>query len=216
MKHKSAKRRATRRRRPRLKRGQARPASAHHHRLQEVVSSSFDAPEVWHEPGEQRSSDIRFVRQDPGAGYVHVVETDEVRQRIAELPDRFTREIEVVQFSAMTRKRSIFPCYGMQWGQAVYLYPMEDSLTEVYVQPPRPQQVIETRMYGGRWSEQDGTWLLQWNRRSIRDFYLHNVLIHEIGHLNDDRNRSYRDRERYADWFAVEYGYRPWKGRQSP
>lgn len=96
----------------------------------------------------------------------------------------------------------------MQWGPAVYLYPIEESLTEYYSRPPHPQQVIDTKMYGGRWVEQDGMWVLQWTEPTIRDFYLNNILIHEIGHINDTRNRSYRDRERYANWFAIEYGFK--------
>ncbi|MEM9658647.1 MAG: hypothetical protein AAF961_09830 [Planctomycetota bacterium] len=29
-----------------------------------------------------------------------------------------------------------------------------------------------------------------------------------MGHLVDDRNSNYADRERFAEWFAIEYGYR--------
>jgi hypothetical protein len=49
---------------------------------------------------------------------------------------------------------------------------------------------------------------LIWTAETVRDFYLNNVLMHEIGHINDARNTSFRKRERYADWFAIEYGYR--------
>jgi hypothetical protein len=63
-------------------------------------------------------------------------------------------------------------------------------------------------MFGGVWSVQGGLWKLSWTLATIRDFYLNNVLIHEVGHVNDERNTSSRDRERYANWFAIEYGYR--------
>jgi hypothetical protein len=116
--------------------------------------------------------------------------------------------VDVIQFSRMTRKRQLFPLYGLQWGSAVYLYPIEETLVETFVQPPRPQQKIETRMYGGRWAEEDGLWRLYWTPETIRDFYLNNILIHEVGHALDHRNRSPRDRERFANWFAVEFGYR--------
>ncbi len=46
------------------------------------------------------------------------------------------------------------PCYGMQWGAAVYLYPVEENYVEKYVRPPTPQQRIEARMFGGVWSRQ--------------------------------------------------------------
>jgi hypothetical protein len=75
---------------------------------------------------------------------------------------------------------------------------------------------MEAEMYGGRWDEvEPGVWTLTWTKKTIRDFYLNNILIHELGHLVDNRNSRYGDRERYAEWFAVEYGYRRTGGRDS-
>ena len=59
--------------------------------------------------------------------------------------------LQVIQLSRMTRKKRSFPCYGMQWGTAVYLYPIESGLVEYYPCPPHPAQVNEARMFGGRW-----------------------------------------------------------------
>ena len=71
-------------------------------------------------------------------------------------------------------------------------------------------------MYGGRWiQEGNDLWQLIWTDQAIRDFYLNNILIHELGHLVDDRNSNYDDRERYAEWFAIEYGYRASGGGRS-
>ncbi|MBW3540640.1 MAG: hypothetical protein KY476_10240 [Planctomycetes bacterium] len=189
------------------------PAAAYHRRCRgDEDREAFNAPEVWHEPAGEGS--LRFVVQPPGKGYLHPVTVEDVEQRIALLPRRFTREIEVIQFSGMTRKRSLFPCYGLQWGPNVYLYPIEDSYTEFYVRPPTPQQRIEANMYGGRWIPDGGCWRLEWTPETIRDFYLNNVLIHEIGHVLDNRNSSFEARERYANWFAIEYGYRTSRGRR--
>ena len=116
----------------------------------------------------------------------------------------------------MTRKKQSFPCYGMQWGNALYLYPLEESLVEQFDTPPRPNLVNETRMYGGRWAEPSpGVWTLTWSEQAAQDFYLNNILIHELGHLVDDRNTGYMDRERFAEWFAVHYGYRHSGGQDS-
>mgnify|MGYP002624065043 CR=1 FL=1 len=190
------------------------PATAHYWRgpVRESEGETFNAPEVWHQPAER--SEIHFVRKAPGAGYIHPVSVQEVRDRIAELPSRFTRRLEVVQFSPMTRKRAIFPCYGMQWGPNVYLYPIEESLVETYVRSPSPAQQVEARMFGGRWEQDGKLYRLRWTERTIKDFYLNNVLIHEIGHVVDDRNTNSQKRERYADWFAIEYGYRATRGRR--
>lgn len=176
------------------------------------LTTPFNAPEVWHEP--RFNSRLRVSIQAAGEGYFHPVTEAEVRARLEQLPRHLTRDLEVVQFSRMTRKRQAFPCYGMQWGRSVYLYPIEDSLVEVYSAPPKPAQQVEARMFGAQWSQQGALWTLTWTASTIKDFYLNNVLIHEVGHLNDPRNTTYRERERYANWFAIEYGYRASRGRE--
>jgi hypothetical protein len=172
----------------------------------ELKGEPFCPSEVWHEPvGRER---IEILTQPAGAGYLHPVNAKEVADRIELLPARFRQPLEVVQLSTMTRKRAFLPLYGLQWGATVYLYPIESSLVECYACPPMPAQVIEARMYGGRWIEKGKHWYLEWTLPALKDFYLNNILIHEIGHVNDMRNRNPRDRERFAEWFAIEYGYR--------
>ena len=171
--------------------------------------SEFVPPENWYEPEEIGTTDYRIVEQDPGPGYKHVVTADQIRERLSELPDAMLEPLEVVQLSRMTRKKKTTPCYGMQWGVALYLYPIEEGRVEYFARPPRPSEKIETKMYGGKWVHEDGSWKLIWSQEALEDYYLNNILIHELGHLLDDRNRSYTDRERYAEWFAIEYGYKP-------
>ena len=192
-----------------------RPASAHRERTsgERNYQPEFNASEIWYEPSDDPRGEIRYVEYAPGDGYVHPVSIRDIKKRLAQFPKQFLQNVEVIQLSPMTRKRMLFPCYGMQWGTTVYLYPIEESLVEYYAGPPRPQLMIDTKMYGGRWKQYGDEWELEWTPRTIRDFYLNSILIHEIGHANDPRNQSYTDRERFADWFAIEYGYRQSRGR---
>ncbi len=171
---------------------------------------AFNAPEIWHEP--TGADETRYIVHPPRNGFIHPVTVDEVAERLSQLPSRFTHGLEVVQFSSLTRKRGLFPCYGMQWGVAIYLYPIDETLEELYVRPPTPQQRIEAEMYGGRWAPDGNLWILSWTEETIKDYYLNNILIHELGHHNDHRNTNFDARERYANWFAIEYGYRASRG----
>ena len=176
----------------------------------------FIPPEDWHEPAEDGRG-YRVVEQPPGAGFRHILTAADVRARLAAFPDHWLTGLEVVQFSRMTRKKQSFPCYGMQWGASLYLYPIEENLIEFYHCPPTPNQVNEARMYGGCWShDARGVWRLEWTEAAVHDFYLNNILIHELGHLVDSRNTSYVDRERYAEWFALEYGYKRSRSAREP
>src|SRR5215813_8214540 len=163
----------------------------------------FVPPENWHEPHENAHK-YRIIVQSPGAGHRHILTPAEVRGRLAELPAQFLESLQVVQFSRMTRKKLSFPCYGMQWGSTIYLYPVEESLVERFNAPPKPAQLIEAKMYGGRWEQEGrGAWKLVWTEAALKDYYLNNILIHELGHLLDDRNTRSVDRERFAEWFAT-------------
>jgi hypothetical protein len=165
-------------------------------------------PEIWHEP-QGTGHGYKIIVQPAGDGYAHVVTPDEIRDRLEQLPPYLTEPLEVVQLSRMSRKKSFAPCYGMQWGQAIYLYPIEADLVEFFSRQPMPAQLREARMFGGRWTRVgDRCWKLVWTPQAIRDYYLNNVLLHEMGHLLDDRNTTYQDRERFADWFAIRHGYR--------
>ena len=168
--------------------------------------TSFTPPEDWYEPTEVLTPEYRVIEQEPGAGYQHVVTEREIRGRLAQLPEELLIPLDVVQLSRMTRKKQSFPCYGMQWGSTLYLYPIEESLVEYFAHPPRPAEFNEARQFGGRWEQHGSEWYLIWSETSIKDFYLNNILIHELGHLLDNRNTSYTDRERYAEWFAIEHG----------
>ncbi len=179
--------------------------------LQKNDRYAFAPPEDWHEPKESdaRAETYRIVVQPAGDGYRHVLTPREIRRRLAQLPAAMLEKLEVVQLSRLTRKKLSFPCYGMQWGPTVYLYPIETSLVECYPRPPRPAQQNEARMFGGRWIQSaPDEWQLIWTEAAIKDYYLNNILIHELGHLVDRRNEGCADRERYAEWFAIEHGYR--------
>jgi hypothetical protein len=175
----------------------------------------FDATEDWYEPTGKPG--YRVIVKKPGTGYRHVVTREQVKTTLSNLPSRFIRGLEVVQLGCMTRKKNRFPCYGMQWGCSVYLYPFDESLEEEFDGPPPQALAIEARMFGARVVHTaPNTWKLIWTETSARDFQLNNVLVHEIGHLNDGRNSRYTDMERYAEWFAIRHGYLPSGGSSKP
>lgn len=175
--------------------------------------NTYVPPEDWHEPSDDGVDDYRILVQDPGDGFEHPVTPAEIRARLAELPPEFVAPLEVVQLSRMTSKKKSFPCYGMQWGTAIYLYPLEEGFVEYFSRPPRPAEFNDAKQFGGQWIQQGKEWKLVWSAATLKDYYLNNVLIHELGHLLDKRNSSFRDRERYAEWFAIEHGYKPSRRR---
>lgn len=174
------------------------------------VRGPYMPPENWYEPREDHNGPYKIIEQAPGNGFRHILGEDDIRARLALLPAWMVKPLQFVQLSQMTRKKRRAPCYGMQWGNTIYLYPIELNLIENFRRAPKPAQVIEAKMFGARWERISAqSWNLIWTEDTIRDFYLNNVLIHELGHILDERNTRSIDRERYAEWFALEYGYKP-------
>ncbi len=60
---------------------------------------------------------------------------------------------------------------------------------------------------GAKWKQDESGWWLEFDRLSLRRFYLFDVLLHELGHHVDKRvwKRDTISAERYAEWFAQEY-----------
>lgn len=173
--------------------------------MQHEPAESFEITEKWFEP--RRRDNVLVLETNPGEGYIHAATIEEVIGRLEEIPQEFRRKLEIVQLSTNTRKRLQKPLYGMQWGSAIYLYPIEDTLCETYIRPPKTQRVIDSEKYGGQWNYDGTEWTLMWeSREKIRDYYLYNILTHEIGHICDDHNTTFTDRERFANAFAVEHG----------
>lgn len=174
------------------------------------IRGPYMPPEKWYEPAEDHAGPFSVVHQRAGTGYRHILGEEEIRDRLSLLPPWMVKPLQVVQLSQMTRKKRRAPCYGMQWGNTIYLYPIEQNLIENFRRAPKPAQLIEAKMFGARWERiSSASWNLVWSEDSIRDFYLNNVLIHELGHILDERNTRSIDRERYAEWFALEHGYKP-------
>ena len=113
----------------RRERAKARRAIAPRHPV-----SSYDPPEDWHEATGEKG--YRVITREPGHGYRHVVSPDQVRTRLSKLPKGFLTDLEVVQLCTMTRKKEFSPCYGLQWGNAIYLYPFDETLDEYFYSPP--------------------------------------------------------------------------------
>ncbi len=130
--------------------------------VQRRPGQSFEPTEDWHEPAEKAG--YRVIVRNPGKGYRHVVTEDQIRDRLARLPQQFLKDLDVVQLACMTRKKNRFPYYGLQWGTAIYLYPFEENLEETFYRPPPRALVIEAKMFGGQIiQDAPGVWKLIWS-----------------------------------------------------
>ncbi|MGD1941771.1 MAG: hypothetical protein ACFB0G_10705, partial [Leptolyngbyaceae cyanobacterium] len=52
---------------------------------------------------------------------------------------------------------------------------------------PKPTTIQEYERMGAKWIQDESGWYLEFDRLSLRRFYLYDVLLHELGHHVDQR-----------------------------
>lgn len=63
---------------------------------------SYMPPETWYEPAAEAPGVYTVVEQPAGAGYRHILSEEDIRARLAELPNWMVQPLQVVQISQMT------------------------------------------------------------------------------------------------------------------
>ncbi|MCU0541236.1 MAG: hypothetical protein MUE44_03505 [Oscillatoriaceae cyanobacterium Prado104] len=105
----------------------------------------------------------------------------------------------------VSKKHFRYGCY--HFGR-IYLYAFPRWMFRDYwEQLPKPTIVEEYKRMGAQWKQSKSGWWLEFDRASLKRFYLFDVLLHELGHHADKRcwSRDTESAERYAEWFAREY-----------
>lgn len=84
-------------------------------------------------------------------------------------------------------------------------------MDQVWRTLPKPSLLHEYQRAGASITPDGQRWRVQFDAASLRQFYLRDVLMHELGHHVDRGNFAFktdRKAERLAEWFATENGYK--------
>lgn len=69
--------------------------------------------------------------------------------------------------------------------------------------PPTPRARQHYAPWEAQWEEAAEGWFQTWEPKALTRYYLYHLLLHELGHLNDQTSRSPRQRESFAEDFAL-------------
>lgn len=158
------------------------------------------------------SAVISIYIRDLHPEFIHPIQPRDVKELLSKIPANFLNNLHSIYLLGGTTKQLKisknsfrYGCYG---SGIIYLYAFPKwMLKEYWGQRPKPTIVEEYERMGAQWEQDKSGWWLEFDRTSLRRFYLYDVLLHELGHHVDKRAglRDTASAERYAEWFAQEY-----------
>ena len=165
---------------------------------------------------------IRIYEQPIHELFLRPYTVDDLEAALRDVPIRFLTGLNHIFLLGGTKKqeqtfRSSY-YYGFHIRQGWYFSSGSISLCAFprkylrdewsYVPPPHVQQ--DFRRVGAKTYTEGNKWVCEFDEAVLRDFFLRDVLIHEIGHHVDAMRRGPKENltEDFAEWFAGTYGFR--------
>ena len=156
----------------------------------------------------------------PHPEFLQPVSEEDVLDHLGSMPSRFLCDLKGVFLLGGSRKQASVALsrlfrYGAYWQGMIFLHPFPRSMMRMrFPRLPKPSIMQDYLRAGAQFEREGDAWLCVFTPQSLRQFYLCDVLTHELGHHVDRHNlhplRSRKTNgkaERYAEWFAVTHGY---------
>lgn len=168
----------------------------------------------WHQFYDD-TKDLTILTEPVNDKFVMPINENDIKSAFQKVPSEFLNELKgVVLLSgsnkqARTSSSQLF-CYGCYYFGVIFIFPFPKNKmhsTSKHLPPPHIQREYERA--GITYEFRDKKWHKEFSLNSLHHFYLNDVLMHELGHHVDRGNKKTHNKsERYAEWFATEYGFR--------
>lgn len=184
------------------------PYSPYHSQVDSILKTNWGHLE--------KGEGIFYAAYKAGRGWEHPLSLEAVKDFMGKIPQEFTRELKAVFLCPGSRKQlnfrdTCFGCYDNYYN-SIFLFPFFSDRSLYYKTKPKPSECLEFERHGAIWNNQGDYWVLEFSPEALKSFYLRDVLVHEIGHHVDNiflaGTRNDAEKERFAEWFALEFGMR--------
>lgn len=146
---------------------------------------------------------------EPHPEFIHAVTVDDIVDLLHRIPAEYLRELpRIVLLGGTNRQASlrfddgVFGHYDAT-GIFLHAYPRRHLAVE-WRWTVRSESLDEFLRWGATHEPTPLGTRLRFDASSLRDFYLYDVLLHEIGHHVDRRRQQDDAAERFAHWFSDE------------
>jgi hypothetical protein len=157
-----------------------------------------------------------FIIENTSRDFYFPVTAGEIRDTINKLPTEHTKFLTHIWLAKLNKKEYLrgetpqgeFICGSKVYLIKLYAFPADNKMLFGQVKPAG-KQLNFYKPYCGNLQYGNNGWYLQWTAESIKKYYLHKLLLHEIGHCADYFYGRYwskanvKQREDFADNYAV-------------
>jgi len=133
---------------------------------------------------------------------VHPCTIAQVKQKLAALPAEDLLGIRRIRLSAAKMEM----VDAMYHEGTITIYAVPESFKFSYPCHPGDSFISESTRWGARWQRLGGEWYCYWDKERYGRYILDHVLLHEIGHHQDDfhRRRTGEGIEKFAERYALQ------------
>jgi hypothetical protein len=162
------------------------------------------------------SPDLTIIVQPVHSDFVLPIDKASIREALSAVPKKFLQGLKGVVTLSGSKKQekasnSLF-AYGVYTSNVIFLHPFPKKfLDRIRRGLPKPSALQEFERAGAKITRDGKYWRMQFDEIALKQFYLKEVLLHELGHHVDSKNSRFKTdkkAEGFADWFASEYGYK--------
>ena len=169
-------------------------------RAQEKWSRLF--PEnKWREISRGNSLWNVFI-ENPSRDYYHPCTAEEYLSILEQLPVHHTNNIKGIILRRTPKKDEKLGIEAWRRYSCIIMNSFPKNNRYIYSKKPGESLVKFFEPFCNNWSQENDSWVLTWSEEEVKKYYLYQVFLHEIGHINDGTRTTKRKRENYADSFA--------------
>jgi hypothetical protein len=157
-----------------------------------------------------------LIQENPSRDFFFPISVDEARVAIQALPTKEYQGITHIWLRRLNKteyENGQLPLAEFICGSGVrviVLYPFPKSLTlDLGNKKPSSRKLKELSKWCKNINNVKGRWSLKWDLDSLREYYIGNLLYHEVGHHVDWYNRHWsaannKQLEEFADQYAIQ------------
>ena len=142
--------------------------------------------------------------ENPSRDYYHPCTPEEYFSILKQLPGHHTDNVKGIILRRTPKRDLKFGIEAWRRWSCVIMNPFPKSNKYVFDKQPNNSLIKFFQPFCTNWSQENEKWILSWTHDQARRYYLYQVFLHEIGHINDGTRTTKRKRENYADSFARE------------